>query len=112
MARFDTMWGSWTSGELSPLMAGRVDFKKYFTGAALITNFLCRTQGPLFSRPGSQFIAATKDSSKKSRIVPFIFSTTQAYVLEFGDLYIRFYMNKGQIVSGSSPYEIITPYTD
>ena len=112
MARFDTMWGSWTSGELSPLMAGRVDFKKYFTGAALITNFLCRTQGPLFRRPGSQFIAATKDSSKKSRIVPFIFSTTQAYVLEFGDLYIRFYMNKGQIVSGSSPYEIITPYTD
>ena len=94
-------------------MAGRVDFKKYFTGAALITNFLSRTQGPLYRRPGSRFIAATKDSSKQSRLVPFIFSTIQAYQIEFGDLYIRFYMNKGQIVSsGTTPYEISSTYTE
>ena len=111
MPRFDTIINTFSSGELSPLMAGRVDNKKYFTGAALITNFLCRTQGPLYRRPGSQFIAETKYSSKKSRLVPFIFSTTQAYELEFGDLYVRFYMNKGQIVSGGSPYQITTPYT-
>jgi hypothetical protein len=40
----------------------------------------------------------------------FEFSTTQAYILEFGDQYIRFYRNNGQIESGGSPYEVASPY--
>ena len=58
------------------------------------------------SRPGTQFVAEVKDSTKKTRLIPFEFSTTQTYILEFGDQYIRFYKDNGQILSGGSAYEI------
>jgi len=34
----------------------------------------------------------------KTRLIPFQFNVEQAYMMEFGHEYIRFYMNKGQIV--------------
>jgi hypothetical protein len=43
--------------------------------------------------------------------VRFEFSEDQAFILEFGNQYIRFYTNHGVVVSGGSPYEISTPYT-
>lgn len=46
------------------------------------------------------------------RMIPFIFSTTQTYVLEFGDKYIRFFTRRGQLLSGGNPYEIVSPYRD
>ena len=51
---------------------------------------------------------ATQDA--KIRLVRFEFSITQAYVLEFGNQYIRFYMDNGQIISGGSPVEVVSPY--
>ncbi len=38
----------------------------------------------------------------------------QTYVLEFGDKYIRFYAEGGQVVKGTpaAPYEISTPYAE
>jgi hypothetical protein len=44
--------------------------------------------------------------------VRFEFNRSQSYVLEFGNLYIRFYTQNGQIESGGSPYEIVSPYTE
>ena len=46
----------------------------------------------------------------KVRVVPFEFSVTQPYILEFGNLYIRFYKDNGQIQSGGVPVEITTTY--
>jgi len=62
--------------------------------------------------PGTYFVAEAKDSSKKVRLIPFQFNTEQAYVLEFGDLYIRFYKDGAQIQSGGSAVEITTEYTE
>lgn len=42
----------------------------------------------------------------------FQFSVSSSYVLEFGDLYLRFYVNGVQIDSSGSPYEIVTPYLE
>jgi hypothetical protein len=53
-----------------------------------------------------------KDSSNLGRLIPFEFSTQQAYILEFGDQYIRFYKDGGVILSGGTPYEISSPYAD
>ena len=58
------------------------------------------------------FVAAVKDSTKKTRLIPFEFSTTQTYMLEFGNQYIRFYKDNGQILSSGSAYEISTPYLE
>jgi hypothetical protein len=57
-------------------------------------------------------VAETETSSEKSRLVPFQFSTTQAYILEFGNEYIWFYRNNGQIQDGGGAYEISTPYQE
>ena len=46
------------------------------------------------------------------RLVPFQFSSEQAYVLEFGHRYMRVYRDKGQVLSaGGTVYEITTPYS-
>jgi|6_EtaG_2_1085325.scaffolds.fasta_scaffold02318_3 hypothetical protein len=53
----------------------------------------------------------TGDFDKKVRLVPFEFSTTQAYILEFGDLFVRVYKDNGQIQT-AGPVEITTPYLE
>jgi hypothetical protein len=68
--------------------------------------------GSAARRSGSQFVAEVKDSSKETRLIPFEFSTTQTYMLEFGEQYIRFYKDNGQILSGGSAYEISSPYLE
>jgi len=103
---------SFVSGEFSPKMDGRVDFQKYSSAVKKLENFLIHLQGAATRRVGTQFIAEVKDSTKKTRLIPFEFSTSQTYVLEFGDQYIRFYKDKGQILSGGSAYEIATPYLE
>ena len=60
---------------------------------------------------GLRYVAATKFADKDARLVPFVFSSTQAYQLEFGDLYMRVFKDPGQVLSGGFPYEIATPYT-
>jgi len=101
---------SFVSGEFSPKMDGRTDFEKYSSGAKTLQNFLVQPQGAATRRVGTQFIAEVKSSAAKTRLIPFEFSTTQTYILEFGNTYIRFFKDKGQILSGGSAYEISSPY--
>jgi hypothetical protein len=103
---------SFTAGELSPRMEGRTDFQKYYSAGTIIENFVVQPHGPVTRRPGTYFVKEVKDSTKKTRLIPFAFSTTQTYILEFGNQYIRFYKDKGQIQSGGSAYEIATPYLE
>jgi len=101
---------SFVSGEFSPKMDGRTDFEKYSSGAKTLENFLVHAQGAATRRVGTQFIAEVKSSAAKTRLIPFEFSTTQTYILEFGNTYIRFYKDKGQILDSGSAYEISSPY--
>ena len=105
---------SFTAGQLSPRMEGRTDFQKYFSAGTIINNFIVQPHGPVARRPGSYYVCEVKDSTKKTRLIPFSFSTTQTYILEFGDQYIRFYKDSGQITTGSPAvaYEISTPYLE
>ena len=101
---------SFVSGEFSPKMDGRTDFDKYSSGVKTLENFLIHPQGAATRRVGTQFISEVKTSSAKTRLIPFEFSTTQTYILEFGNQYIRFYKDKGQILDSGSAYEISSPY--
>lgn len=91
------IFASFTSGEMSPLLFGRVDFAKYTAGLRIVLNYLIRPHGPLYRRPGTRFITEVKDSTKFCRMIKFEFSTTQAYQLELGDQYMRFYKDGGRI---------------
>ena len=101
---------SFVSGEFSAKLDGRTDFQKYNTSCKTLENFLVHPQGAATRRVGTQFIAEVKSSAAKTRLIPFEFSTTQTYIMEFGNNYIRFFKDKGQILSGGSAYEIASPY--
>ena len=88
---------AFNSGEWSPLLEGRVDLDKYKNACYRLENFLIDPRGPAFFRPGFRYVGGTKTHAKLSRLIPFEFSVTQAYVLEFGDQYIRFFRNKAPI---------------
>ncbi len=47
---------SFNSGEISPIMSGRIDLPKYSYGCKTLQNMLVFLQGPTFRRPGTQFI--------------------------------------------------------
>jgi len=115
MADSSPILTNFTSGELSPRLNGRIDMDKYYNGASSISNFIVLMHGGLVKRPGTRFIREIKTSSGSNsgaRLIPFVFSKTQAYILEFGHNYIRFYKDEGIIVSsGTTPYEISTTYT-
>jgi hypothetical protein len=112
MARVAVQLTNFTGGELSPRLDGRNDLTKYASGCKTLENMIVYPHGSAARRPGTQFVAEVKDSTKKTRLVPFEFSTTQTYMLEFGNQYIRFYKDNGVILSGGSPYEIVSPYLE
>lgn len=90
---------SFNAGEFSPRMQGRGDFQKFQSGAAVVENMIALPQGGLARRPGTRFVAEVKDSAVSTRLLRFVFSTTQAYVIEAGSLYFRFYRNQGRIAA-------------
>lgn len=82
---------SFNGGIISPDMWGRIDDLKNNTGLAVCSNFIVLPQGPIAKRTGFRFVRETKDSSKKSRLIPFRYSASQTMMCEFGEAYIRFH---------------------
>lgn len=101
MARTSPAQQNFNAGELSPLFDGRVDMAKYGNGCRRMRNFIPLPQGPARRRPGTRYVAATKDAAKRAWLVRFVFSETDAFVLEFGDGYVRFYTDNGQLQTGA-----------
>ena len=112
MARVAVELTNFTGGELSPRLDGRNDIAKYNSGCKTLENMIVYPHGSASRRSGTQFVAEVKDSTKKTRLISFEFSTVQTYILEFGDQYIRFYKDNGVILSGGLPYEISSPYLE
>lgn len=104
---------SFAGGEMSPAMYGRIDDQKYQSGLAVCRNFLVLPQGPVRNRSGFAYVGEVKDSSKKTILVPFIYSSSDTMLLEFGEGYIRVISRGGFVPSAagsSTPLEIATPY--
>lgn len=112
MARVTWVQNNFNGGEWSPLAYGRADLAKYKNGLAKCQNFLPTQQGGLTRRPGTRYVAPVKNATIPPRLIPFEFSITQAYILEVGAGYIRFYANDGQLLtSGVAAYSAGTAYT-
>ena len=108
MARVHPIQTNFTAGELSPKLAGQVDFKKYANGVETLENMTVFPQGGATRRYGSRFICEVKDSSATTRLIPFEFNDEQAYILEFGNNYIRFFKDQGQITEATKAITAIT----
>ncbi|OUO94733.1 hypothetical protein [Cloacibacillus sp. An23] len=104
-----TIQTSFATGEISPSLYGRPDLAKYSAGLARCENFIIHPHGGVSKRPGMRFVAKAKG---RCRLVEFEYSIDQSYVLEFGNKYVRFFRGGAQIMSGGSPYELVTPYLE
>ncbi len=67
-------------------------------GCRTMENFYPLIYGGAERRPGTYYVGEAKDSSVKCRLIDFVYSVNQAYILEFGNQYIRFYANSGRFV--------------
>lgn len=103
---------SFNAGIWSPNLEGRVDLAKYGASVRELRNFVPRIAGPAQKRSGTRFVNEVKDSTKNTRLVSFEFGVEQAYILEFGDLYMRVYRDGGIVLDGGGPavFEMVTPY--
>ncbi len=102
---------SFAGGEIAPELYGRLDLEKYTTGLALCENMIALPHGPVTRRPGSVFVREVYDSLKEVVLIPFVYNTEQAYVLEFGDQYLRIHTEGGTVLDGlGAPLEVTTPY--
>ena len=93
MPKVSPIQSSFSTGEISPLLYGQVEFDNYKSALKVCRNWLPLIQGPVTRRPATYFCDEVKDSSKAVRLVRFKYSTLQAYMLEFGHQYIRFKRN-------------------
>lgn len=103
---------SFSGGEWSPYLHDRVDLSKFSVACGTLQNFILMKYGGVRRRPGMQYIAYAKYGDRPCRLFKFQFSTTTTFILELGDSYIRFYANGAPVLSGGSPYEIASPYSD
>lgn len=94
---------SFAGGELSPNLYARVDLEKYASGAALLSNFFVDYRGGVSNRAGTEYLADGY-SNEETHLIPFVFATDQAYVIELSDLYLRVWY-QGEIVD-----EMVTVY--
>ena len=108
---------SFTGVELSPALYARNDLAKYAIGLKTLKNGFVRAEGCVSNRAGLEMVCEVKNSSKKTRLIPFSFNTEQTYIVELGHKYARFIKDGGQIteIEGQNiniPVEIETPYEE
>jgi len=103
---------SFNSGELSPRMDARTDIEKYDSGLRTLENFVIMPYGGVNRRPGLGHMGAQGNHDKKGRVIEFNFSTTTNFILELGDLTLRFWSNSQQVLVGGNPYEITTVWPE
>jgi hypothetical protein len=108
MARVAVQLTDFTAGEFSPRLDGRNDLAKYSSACKRLENFVVYPHGSVVRRPGTSFIAEVADSDNKTRLIPFEFSTTQTYMLEFSNLKMRVYKDKGAVLEGDKTITGIT----
>lgn len=83
MAQFQTIKSVFNGGEMSPIMDGRTDNEKYATGCRVLENFIVRSYGGVFKRPGTRFGVFNDDVISCVRLIPFRRSTEINFVLGF-----------------------------
>jgi hypothetical protein len=107
MARVSSIITNFRAGEISPRLEGRIDLQKYNEAVKELENMIVFPQGGITRRPGTYYAGTTKDGGQV-RLINFEFSDTQAYVLEFGNNYIRIYKDGGLVTAATTAITAIT----
>lgn len=105
---------SFAGGELSPELYVRTDISNYSISLGDSLNVLCTNKGDLIPRPGTEFVGLTAGvesdaAPNRARLIPFKFSETESYILEFTERKLRIYKDGKPLsyTTGGSTYESI-----
>lgn len=97
---------SFNAGEWSPTMDGRTDLQKYRSACSKLQNFIPTVQGSAFKRSGTRYISSAAERidipSDPPKLIPFEYGEEQAYVLEFGDGFIRVFTDSAPLLTGTT----------
>ena len=82
--KVDVLQSSFSGGEFAPSLFGRTDIAQYESACEIVENMLVRPYGPVISTPGTEFIneCKTGGSTSIARLLNFVFSRTDSYVIE------------------------------
>ena len=89
---------SFNSGEWAPHLWARVDVEKYHSGAALLRNFFVDYRGGASTRSGTKYCLRGYKDATAIRMIPFQASFSVKFAMEFGDQYIRFFVNGAPVL--------------
>lgn len=105
---------SFSGGEVSSETYGRTDSPTFKSALKLSLNGFPKRHGAWTNRAGTTFVAKSKTDPAGGiapRLIRFRFSDSQAFAIELGDRYCRFYQNGGPVlVSGVAAYSAAVTY--
>jgi hypothetical protein len=104
------IYTSFSKGEISPYLYGRLDTEQYFSSLKKVRNGWIRPYGNYSRRTGSEYIGSTKNNGI-ARLLRFVFSNNDAFLIEVGAGYFRFFYDGAPVLSGASVYELPNTYT-
>jgi len=108
MARSAPALSTFTAGEISPRLEGRVNIEKYREGLSDLTNMIVQPHGGVTRRPGTEYLGQVNDATfsgtreGNARLIPFEFKTSDTYILEFTHNTMRVYRNKQQVLDSAT----------
>lgn len=99
---------SFNAGELSPLIHLRADLEKYRSGCRTLENMTITPYGGVKRRAGLSYTATAET---RCRLFSFQASISEGYILEFGDVYLRFFRHDSRMLDDAGALvTLATPY--
>lgn len=92
MAHVAPLFPSFSKGEVSPLMFGRIDIEQYSSCLDKCRNMWIRPYGCASRITGTEYISTAKNNGK-ARLLKFVFSANDSIIIECGAGYFRFYQD-------------------
>jgi hypothetical protein len=95
---------NFNAGELTPQISERIDTEKHQSGCKVMENFIPRIYGGAERRPGTYYITTSYKMGQNVRLMPFVYSSSIAYLVECGDEYMRFFYDDEVVVTIETPF--------
>jgi hypothetical protein len=111
MSDYRTTQYSFNGGIISRALYGRDDIARKLTSLKRAENMMITATGGAMNRPGLRFVGEVKDSTNEGRLMTFEAAGDDAFLMEFGHLYMRPVSRGGFVdAGGGAPYEVASPY--
>lgn len=100
---------NFNAGEISPLVGSRFQVEKVLNGCRKLRNYIPHPHGPVFRRPGMEWMGAAATSATAPNLRSFQFSGSTVFVLELTTAGLRVWKD-GALVTLLAP--VALPYAE